>query len=204
MSSNYGVPQKRASRQVALPQVPTTDAQIYNTRPPTSVRRYPRTDETEIIERGNQRLVIHREPPARGGLLSGGRGVFVGIVATFALLWLGSMGLNWWNGWQTDQKYGNPRTYQADAVVGHNDSAANPTHFIFLNLRGHVRIIEIPGGDASKAKIYTGPTLVGDNGNMPVTGEIKDETGQNTKDMVVHVGGQDIIYLNTGEEFKQQ
>ena len=42
------------------------------------------------------------------------------------------------------------RTAQLDAVVGHNDSAAHPTHFIFINLHGQIQIIEIQGGDAAK------------------------------------------------------
>src|SRR2546425_1583080 len=42
--------------------------------------------------------------------------------------------------------YGRPRTFQTDAVVGHNDSAASPSHFIAINLNRHVEVIECPGG----------------------------------------------------------
>ena len=53
-----------------------------------------------------------------------------------------------------------------DAVVGHNDSPANPSHFIALNLNRHIVIIELPGADPSKAKIYTGPILLGDGQDL--------------------------------------
>jgi len=39
-------------------------------------------------------------------------------------------------------------------VVGHNDSEAHPSHFIAINVDRHVDVIEFPGGDASKARIY--------------------------------------------------
>jgi hypothetical protein len=41
--------------------------------------------------------------------------------------------------------YGYPRTYQTDAVVGHGDSPAHPSHFIALNLDGHLEVIELAG-----------------------------------------------------------
>jgi hypothetical protein len=64
---------------------------------------------------------------------------------------------NWWVDHQLDATYSMPRTYQGDAVVGHGDSVVNPSHLIFLNLGGHVEIIELPSGNAAKAKIYIGP-----------------------------------------------
>ncbi len=33
-----------------------------------------------------------------------------------------------------------PRTFQVDAVVGHNDSATNPSHFIAMNLNGRIEM----------------------------------------------------------------
>ena len=72
-----------------------------------------------------------------------------------------SMFANWWQVTQDDWHYGRPRTYQVDAVVGQNDSSSNPSHFIALNLNSHIEIIEFPGGDASKAKVFIGPTLIG-------------------------------------------
>src|SRR5439155_25901195 len=93
-----------------------------------------------------------------------------------ALLAVGlSAFVSWWRVHQDDMQYGRPRTFQMDGVVGHEDSAANPTHFIFLNLNRHVEIIELPGGDAAHAHIYQGPVLFGDGQDLtPVTGEIRD------------------------------
>ncbi len=82
----------------------------------------------------------------------------LGMVALWVLL---SASLGWWNGMLDDLHYGYPRTFQEDAVVGHHDSASNPSHFIALNLHGHIEIIEFPGGDATHTRIYTGPQLFG-------------------------------------------
>ncbi len=108
---------------------------------------------------------------------------------------------NWWN----NHVYGNPLTYQTDQVVGHGDSTDHPTHFIAINLNSRITIIEIPGGDTSHARIYSGPTLYSDNGNsIPVTLEFKDVNGDGKVDMIVHIGDKRIIYLNDGTEFKPQ
>src|SRR5260221_8793924 len=84
--------------------------------------------------------------------------VGVGMLAMFAL-WVVGTGLVTWGSTQLDDwQYGRPRTFQIDARVGHND-AVTPSHFIAMNLNRHVMIIELPGGDTSKARIYNGPTL---------------------------------------------
>jgi len=38
-----------------------------------------------------------------------------------------------------------PRTFQVDAVVGHNDSAQIPAILIAINLNSRIEIIEFPG-----------------------------------------------------------
>jgi hypothetical protein len=108
--------------------------------------------------------------------------------------------------WQLDQKYGYPRTYQVDAVVGHSDSADHPSHFTVENLNGQIIIYEVRGGDLKNVTVYAGPTLGGDNPDkIPVSIEFRDETGSHTIDMVLIVNGkQGSIYLNDGKEFKQQ
>src|SRR5437868_12181949 len=75
--------------------------------------------------------------------------IFVGVAAIIMIIgWIAFSALaSWWQVTQDDWHYGRPRTFQIDAVVGHNDSAANPSHFIALNLNRHIQIIEIPGGD---------------------------------------------------------
>ena len=90
--------------------------------------------------------------------------VWLGLgMLAMILLWVGfSNLLNWWTIHQDDSTYGRPRTFQTDAVVGHDDSTSNPSHFIAINLNRHVIVIELPGGDPAKARIYPITTLFGD------------------------------------------
>jgi hypothetical protein len=110
---------------------------------------------------------------------------------------------SWWQVTMDDWHYGRPRTYQTDQVVGHNDTAANPSHFIALNLNRHVEIIEFPGGDASKAKIYIGPVLTGPGQDLaPVTLTFKDVTGDHKLDMIVNVQGSHFVFVNDDGQFR--
>ena len=119
-------------------------------------------------------------------------------------LMLNTLG-SWWQVHQDDATYGRPRTYQVDVVVGHNDSATNPSHFIFLNLNRHVEIIELPGGDTTHARIYTGPTLFGNGQDLtPVTGVFKDVNGDGKIDMIVQIQDQRLVYINDGTQFVPQ
>lgn len=176
------------------------DAAISPQRPPSSAIRYTDTKGNQVIQQGKKKIVIHTEPVPRKihWSLVFGIGMIAMLLLTIAGIWVS----NWWNNQQLDSTYGMPRTYQVDAVVGHNnDSAANPSHFIFLNLNGHVEIIELPAGDASKAKIYIGPTLFTDNAALvPITGEFKTVNG--TVEMLVHIQDQTIIYVSDGTMFK--
>ncbi|HLI05891.1 MAG TPA: hypothetical protein VKV40_04915 [Ktedonobacteraceae bacterium] len=127
----------------------------------------------------------------------------VGMIVMLALWVLGNLAVNWWNVTQDDWHYGRPRTFQIDAVVGHNDSPAIPSHFIALNLNRHIIIIEFPGGDATKAKDYIGPTLLGDGQDLtPVTLSFKDVNGDGKPDMLIHIQDQTIVFLNDGSQFR--
>ena len=106
---------------------------------------------------------------------------------------------------QDDATYGRPRTYQVDAVVGHNDSPSNPSHFIFLNLNRQVIVTELPGGDTTHARIYNGPTLFGDGQDLtPITAEFKDVNGDGKPDMIVHIQDQRLVFINDGTQFRPQ
>lgn len=121
------------------------------------------------------------------------------IVLTISL----SAFLSYWQIFQDDLHYGRPRTAQLDAVVGHHDSPAYPTHFIFINLNRHIEIIEIPGGDISRTRIFSGPVLYGPGQDLtPVTGEIRVENGRH--DLVLHIMNQQIVYINDGNTFHLQ
>jgi hypothetical protein len=130
--------------------------------------------------------------------------VYVG--GAMLLMLLGWMALSefaaWWQTTQDNWHYGYPRTFQTDAVVGHADSAAHPSHFIALNLHGQVEVIEFPGGDAAQAKIYLGPDLIGPEQDLtPVTLSFKETSESGKPEMIVTVGTAHYIYHNTGTAF---
>ncbi len=178
------------------------DESYYVTRPPTSAKRYQTTDGNQVIQQGNRRIVIHNQPPPKKQFHWS---VFLGLGMILALLlWIGaSEALSWWNTHQLDSTYGMPRTYQTDAIVYPSDTWEHPSHYIFLNLNGTIVVVEFPHDDPTHARIYKNSALLSDNaGFTPVTGEFKQINGK--VEMIVHVGDQQIIYLNDGTQFKPQ
>jgi hypothetical protein len=193
---------QRASRQYTPPPQEEPDDDYTNSMP-RSALRYP-VGRPYTIQQGNRRIVFHPEPPPKRQkhwLVYIGIGMIVSL-----LLWVGLQMLSsWWNEHQLDATYGYPRTYQVDEVVGHADSTDHPTHFIFLNLKGHVVIIELPGGTIAHARIYNGPAIIGDDpAQIPVTAEFQDVNGDGKVDLIVHIGNQQFTYLNDGTQFKPQ
>jgi len=201
---------------------------VWPTRMPTSTRRYQPLPAAQpvVIRQGNRQYILHPGPPPqqrasrpsqrrrqdeeayeaeepskprRHWLLFLG----VGMLAMLALWVGGSMLLTWWQVTQDDWHYGRPRTFQTDAVVGHNDSAASPSHFIAINLNRHVEVIECPGGDCSHAVIYLGPILFGDGEDLtPVTLTFQDVSGDGKPDMVIHIQDQRIVFINENGKFR--
>jgi hypothetical protein len=130
--------------------------------------------------------------------------VFVGIAMFIMIIgWVAFNALgSWWQTTQDDWHYGRPRTFQTDAVVGHNDSSSNPSHFIAVNLNRHVLIVELPGGDATKARIYSGPILIGQGQDLaPVTLSFQDVNGDGLLDMIVNVQDAHFVYINSNGTF---
>jgi hypothetical protein len=130
---------------------------------------------------------------------------FVGLAMLVMLLgWVLLTTLfNWWQLWQDDLHYGRPRTFQTEAVVGHNDSEANPSHFVAINLHRQIEIIEFPGGDSSKAKIYIGPVLTGEGQDLAaVTLSFKDVNGDGKLDMTVNVQNNRFVFINDNGSFR--
>ena len=199
---------QRASRQPTHTQLPPDDDEDfadddYTTSMPRSAIRYP-LGRPYTYQQGNRRIVLHPEPPPKRSkhwLVYVG----IGMIAMLAL-WVGLQMLgSWWSAHQLDAAYGFPRTYQVDAVVGHDDSANHPTHFIFLNLKGRVVIIELPGGNVAHARIYNGPAIIGANPDQtPVTAEFQDVNGDGKLDMIVDIGTQQFTYINDGTQFTPQ
>lgn len=127
----------------------------------------------------------------------------LGMILMLVLWTLLTLAANWWNTTMDDIRYGRPRTFQTDAVVGQGDSAANPSHFIALNLNGRIEVIEFPGGDASKARIYLGPQLYGNGQDLiPVTLSFLDVNGNHHPAMILHFQDTRIVYVNDQGGFR--
>jgi hypothetical protein len=199
---NRRIPQ-RASRPADFPIDGDYD-DVWPPRIPTSARAYVTRSGQQVYEQGNRRVVVHPEPPPKQRthwLVYIGIGMIAMLALWVVLQLLGS----WWSAHQSDATYGFPRTYQVDQVVGHDDSTDHPSHFVFLNLKGRVVIFELPGGNVARASIYNGPAIIGDNpAQIPVTAEFEDVNNDGKIDMIVHVGNQQIVYLNDGTQFKPQ
>jgi len=129
-------------------------------------------------------------------------------VALFLVL-IGYVGLtdfsNWWQGHQDDTTYGMPRTYQVDAVVGHNDSKAHPSHFQAENLKGEIIVIEFPAGDITKARDYAITTVQGNDATVPAKVLFQDTRNSGKLDMIVIIGDPGsqvtITLYNDGTQF---
>jgi hypothetical protein len=131
--------------------------------------------------------------------------VFVGIAMFIMIIgWVTFNALgSWWQTTQDDWHYGRPRTFQTDAVVGQKDSLNNPSHFIAVNLNRHILIIEMPGGDATKARIFNGPILIGQGQDLaPVTLTFQDVNGDGLLDMVVNVQDAHFVFINGNGTFR--
>jgi hypothetical protein len=127
----------------------------------------------------------------------------LGVCATM-LLWILFSTLS---GWFTNSidtlRYGYPRTFQTDAWVGHNEQAGIPSHFIALNLKGHIEVIEFPGGDATHARVYLGPQLYSPDADLiPVTLTFADLTGDHKLDMIVTFQGTHVVFINDQGTFR--
>jgi hypothetical protein len=191
-------------------------------RAATSVRRYTDNRPTQPSVRP-RKIVVHNEPPPERYTTRTPKSVepeerqaprkrrwrihwLVFVGAALLLMVLGGIGLNaassWWTIQLDDWHYGRPRTYQTDAVVGHHDSQISPTHFIAMNLHGHVEIIEIQGGDPAHTIIYVGPDLLGPGSDLaPVTLNFVDVKRDGKPEMQVLVLGETITFLNDGTKF---
>ena len=203
--------------------------EVWPARMPTSARRYQPLPAAQpvVIRRGNRQYILHPEPPPQQRVSRPSPEQYrqyveaykteepsrprrhwlfifgVGMLAMLALWIGGSMLLTRWQVTLDDWHYGMPRTFHVDAVVGHNDSAANPSHFIAINLNRHVEVIECPGGDCSHAVIYLGPTLFGDGeDSTPVTLTFQDVNGDGKPDMVIHIQDQRIVFINENGKFR--
>lgn len=133
----------------------------------------------------------------------------VGMVAMLVLWMLGSTVVNWGMQRYNDFRYGNPRTFQTDQIVGHNgDSAAHKSHFIAVNLNRQAIVVEFMGGDPAKSVSYVAPVYIAGPGGdqAPVTLDFKDMTGDGKLDMIIHIQlpnqDQISVFVNDGTKFR--
>ncbi len=133
----------------------------------------------------------------------------IGMIAMLVLWELGSIALAWGNARYNDYLYGNPRTYQTNAVVGHGgDSTEHPSHFIAINLNRQAIVVEFPAGNPAGAVSYVVPYyILGPGGDgVPVTLEFRDVTGDGKPDMIIHIHlqsqDQTFVFVNDGTKFR--
>lgn len=133
----------------------------------------------------------------------------VGMLAMLAIWITGSWALAWAHQVSDDVHYGNPRTYQVDAVVGHGtDATTHPSHFVAINLNRQAVVFEMVAGDPAKSISYVAPIYIaGDGGDKaPVTLEFRDVNGDGKLDMIIHIHlpaqEQLSVFLNDGNKFR--
>ena len=217
-SANNGHPY----RQSHLSEQATEDFdEVWPPSMPRSAIRYTTpTADPPVVRSGNRRYVLHTSPPPQTRRTPRPQEeedepaprrrqhpVFIlgcGMGLMLALWIAGNIAVNWWNLTLDDWHYGRPRTFQIDAVVGHNhDSVRNPSHFIALNFRSRIEIIEFPAGDTTTAKIYSVAPLYGDGQDLAVvTLGFKDINGDGKPDMIILVANTHLAYLNDNGQFR--
>ena len=149
---------------------------------------------------GSQSRTVVSAPPISLHTLAYVATALLALLAIYAIM--GNV-VGWVQGRIDDARYGTTRTYQIDEVVGHDDGAGTPTHFIAMNLNRQVVVIEIPGGDASKTRTLTGPYLFGaGEDKTPVLLRFDDLNKDGSKDLVVNVKNEEIVYLNKDGQFQ--
>lgn len=129
--------------------------------------------------------------------------IVTGLLALLAIYAIMGHVVTWARERIDDVRYTSTRTFHVDEVVGHDDGAGTPTHFIAMNLNRQVMVIEIPGGDPNKTRTITGPYLFGANEDKtPVLLTFEDVNKDGTRDMIVNVKNEAIIYLNRDGQFQ--
>ena len=174
------------------PRLPVQPPPVYTTTSPRSTR----PSKPPVKEKPQRR--VHWLLPAG-----------VGMVAMLVLWVLGSTALSWGINRYNDFKYGYPRTFHTDAVVGHGDSELHKSHFMAINYNHQAVIFEMMGGDtgAGKSISYVVNFISSENDDLaPVTLDFKDLNADKKPDMIVHVhlSNQDqvVVFINDGKKFR--
>jgi hypothetical protein len=162
---------------------------------PTSARRYRGStmtadQQTAPITRRQRRRTLHGTVYVGLTLLC----MLVGFIVFSALT-------TWWQHTDDYLHYGMPRTSQMDAVVGHQDSAAHPSHFLALKLGGRLSVIEMQGGDLGKTVSYVGPVIYGQGADLVAVTLSVAHDQQGKPELVLHYQNNEVI-LYDGKDGK--
>ena len=151
---------------------------------------------TQTKEPETRPSVKRRKPPGQVHPL-----VYIGLclgIMLFGWILLGIVA-NWLQVEHDNLQYGYPRTTQAEQDVGHG----GVSHFIVVNLRGHIFITEVVSDHPEKSRLYTGPVLSGTGSDLAVaTVSFQDPHNNGSLDMVLTVANTTYAYPNGPNGFQ--
>jgi len=148
---------------------------------------------------------LTRTSGKRRGILRGHPLLYLGLgMMGMLALWTGlSMAISWGNTTMDTIRYGYPRTFQIDQFVGHNESGGIPSHFIAINFHSRIEVIEFPGGDATRARIFIGPQLYTQGSDLaPITLKFLDVNSDHRPDMLLEFEGSQVVFINDQGTFR--
>ncbi len=195
------------------------DDRLYDVRLPTSTRRYaapmtsaPRTmvrvtrhQGPPPMQRASRAYCPASEEPEQTPLPQRRRRfhptVYIGTVMLIMIGgWMAvSSLLQWWQIQEDTWHYGYPRTFQTDANVGHGGIS----HFIVVNLHGHIIITELQENALQKTKVYAGPVFSGPGTDLaPATISFQDVNGDGSPDLIIAVRTGRYLFINDHHAFR--
>ncbi|GLV54266.1 hypothetical protein KDH_11140 [Dictyobacter sp. S3.2.2.5] len=125
-------------------------------------------------------------------------GMGMAIILIFVGQWIVSWGTVVTNDWQ----YGQPRTYQTDAFVGH-EYTGQPGHFVVFNIHGQVEVLELPANAVTHARLILGPRLSGPQADLvPVTIQFVPSFNPHAPNMRLNMGTTSMFFLNRHGQFQ--
>ncbi len=195
------------------------DDRLYDVRLPTSARRY--AAPTTTTPRTVMRVTRHQGPPPmqrasrvpcpaseepqQAPMQQSRRRLHPTIyIGAAMLIMLGgyvlvSSLLQWWQVQEDTWHYGYPRTFQIDADVRHGGIS----HFIVVNLHGHIIITEMQENALQKTKVYAGPVFEGAGTDLaPATISFQDVNGDGYPDMIIAVRTGRYLLINDQSAFR--
>lgn len=150
-----------------------------------------------VMQRELQLLPSARRQARRWDRTGAVLSLFLVGLALYVLYMLVATLVSWGGVKLDDIRYGYPRTYQTDAFIGYDEQTGVPTHFIAINAHRQVLIMILPGGDPAHATVIKGPYLFGPGQEFnAATLQISDVNHDSYPDVILHVAGQTITYLN--------